>query len=314
MDRFERLATAIAGGAPDRVPVSVWFHFGSEHLSPEAVARLHADYYRAYRWDFLKVMFDYRLDLPGRVDDGPEIDLDALLHETDWAAPFARQRDVLAILCTELGREVPIVETVFSPWMCLVRHLGGDRRDALLARPDLLAAILDRLCEETCRHVDALRELAIEGVFFATLAGNVAAGGAEFEAQAPRDRAILDRAHGLTRFLHLHGSGAGIAHLADYPREVLHRDHGAADDGGLGELRRTGERAIMGGLPADGLTRMSLAAIRSRIAGAVDAAGKAGFILAPGCTVSPTLARRTMLAIRDGDHLGTGTSGPTGTR
>lgn len=302
MDPFERLATAISGGTPDRIPVSVWFHFGSEHLPPDAVAGLHAAFQTAYRWDFLKVMFDYRLDLPPAADTGPELDLDALLDGTDWGAPFARQRAMLAILCAELGSAVPIVETVFSPWMYLLRHVGADRRAALLDRPERVAAVLDRLCEETCRHVDAVRELAIDGLFFATLADNAPPGGAEFEATAPRDRTVLERADGLPRFLHLHGAGAATAHLAAYPREVLHRDHGAADSG-LAGLRRTGERAIMGGLPGDGLTRMSPVAIRSAIAAAIDAAGRAGFILAPGCTVSPSLARRTMLAIRDSDLL-----------
>ncbi|MCW5713155.1 MAG: hypothetical protein KIT43_01390 [Bauldia sp.] len=300
MDAFERLETAIAGKTPDRIPVSLWFHFGSEHLPPETVARLHIEFYRTYRWDFLKVMFDYRLELPATVDAGHGIDLDTLLWETDWQAPFARQRDCLAILKGQLGDEVPLVETVYSPFMYLLRHVGHDHRQSLLDRPEPVAAILDRLCEEACRHVDALKEPAVYGVFFATTAGSTVAGSSELALQAPRDRTVLDRASGLKRFLHLHGAGASAADLADYPREVLH-----SDGNDLAELRKGGEKAIMGGLPHASLTRMSLASVRSQIAGAIDSAGRAGFILAPGCSVSPSLARRTMLAIRNSEHLDT---------
>jgi len=306
MDAFERLRTAIAGGVPDRIPVSVWFHFGSEHLPPEEVARLHIAFQRSYRWDFLKVMFDYRFELPASVDAGDEVDLDALLSETDWTAPFARQRACLATLQAELGGEVPIVETVYSPFMSLLRHVGHDSRRSLLDHPDGVAAILDRLTAETCRHVDAIADLGIHGVYFATLAGSIASASPEFALHSRHDIAVLDRAAGLTRFLHLHGDNVGSAHLSNYPREVLHQDGGGTtgtDE--LAALRASGERAIMGGLPHGGLTRMSLAAIRARVASAVDSAGRAGFILAPGCSVSPSLARRTMLAIRDSDLLDT---------
>ncbi len=314
MDAFERLRTAVSGGVPDRIPVSVWFHFGSEHLPPEEVARLHIAFQRAYRWDFLKVMFDYRLELPASVDAGDEVYLDALLSETDWAAPFTRQRDCLAILQAELGHEVPVVETVYSPFMFLLRHLGRDHRQSLLDRPDIVAAILERLTAETCRHIDAIGGIGIHGVYFATLAGGVAPGSSEFELHSRHDIAVLDRAADLTRFLHLHGDGVSCAHLASYPRDVLHQDGGGGTGtDGLAELRASGEKAIMGGLPHGALTRMSLAAINAEIAAAVGSAGRAGFILAPGCSVSPSLARRTMLAIRDSDLLDNTASDATAT-
>lgn len=314
MDAFERLRTAIAGGVPDRIPVSVWFHFGSEHLPPDEVARLHIAFQRAYRWDFLKVMFDHRLELPAAADAGNVIDLEAMLSETDWAAPFARQRACLAILHAELGSEVPVVETVYSPFMYLLRHVGHDRRQSLLDRPDIVGAILDRLSAETCRHVDAIARIGIHGVYFATLAGGIAPASPEFDLHSRHDIAVLDRAAGLTRFLHLHGSDASADHLANYPREVLHRDGGGTTGtDGLAELRTAGERVVMGGLPHGALTRMSLAAINAEIAAAVGSAGRAGFILAPGCSVSPSLARRTMLAIRDSDHLDTRSEGSTAT-
>ncbi len=137
---FERLDVAVRGQLPDRIPVSVWFHFGSEHLSPETVAQLHLSYFRTYRWDFLKVMFDYRLELPDRIDDRRELDVDLLHSQTRWSAPFERQFACLQILHGELGGEAPIIETVYSPWMYLLRHVGYDKAHAWLERRDTGAA------------------------------------------------------------------------------------------------------------------------------------------------------------------------------
>ena len=58
MNSFERMERAVEARPVDQIPASVWCHFGTEHLPPDVVAKLHADYQAAYRWDFMKVMFD----------------------------------------------------------------------------------------------------------------------------------------------------------------------------------------------------------------------------------------------------------------
>lgn len=303
MKAFERLDAAVCGEVPDRIPVSVWFHFGSEHLPPEAVARLHLDYFRTYRWDFLKVMFDYRVELPDRIDDRHDLDVDLLLSQTRWSAPFERQFACLRILHAELGGEAPVIETVYSPWMYLLRHVGYDQAHALLERPQLAAELVGRITDETCRHINRLKEAGIHGIYFATTAGCAAVGGAEFALQSREDSTVLAEAGGLVRILHLHGSDTDPARVRDYPREVLHREDRDPANPGLQALRSRTGGAVMGGLPHDTLTRISQSGLRATIVDAVDAAGRAGFILAPGCVVSPSIARRTLLGIRNDPYL-----------
>lgn len=305
MNAFERVSAAIDGQQPDRIPASVWFHFGSEHLRPEDVAKLHVAFYRTYRWDVLKVMFDYRLALAEEADSGDALNLDALASKTDWRAPFVRQQACLRHLLSEVGDEVPLIETVYSPWMYLLRHVGRDQQAALLDRPDLTAELLDRLTEETCRHVDALGDLGVFGIYFATVAARTATESPEFALQAPYDRAVLRRANGMVRFLHLHGSHTRPQRVAGYPREVLHCDDRDPTNPDLAAMRGHQRGAIMGGLAQSGLTAMSLAAVRTQVADAIDRAGPGGFLLAPGCSVSPSLSRRTMLALRDRGLLDT---------
>ncbi len=297
MDSLGRLQCALEGRTPDRVPVSVWYHFGSEHLPPDAVARRHADYHAAYEWDFLKAMFDYRLDYPDAVDSAPTLDLRLMLEATDWRAPFRRQHDVLMALRAQLGAAVPLVETVYSPWMYLLRHIGGDRKAELLARPDLLAEILARLTEETRRHVREVAALGCYGIYFATLAAGTARDAPDGPVQQVHDREVLFAASGLVRMLHLHGERIDPGAVDAYPRDVLHGETQDFDAPSHARLRIT-NRCLMGGLPT-ALTGLSMAALRHRAREAIDTAGGAGFILAPGCSVSPSVSVRKLRALRD---------------
>jgi uroporphyrinogen decarboxylase len=295
MIRFRRMQAALEGRTPDQVPASAWFHFGSEHLPPAAVARLHAEYQAAYGWDFLKVNFDYRLAYADGVDANDSFDLRLMLESTDWSAPFTRQRDVLEILHAELGSTVPIVETVYSPWMYLVRHTGHDLIDHITRQPDLLHAVLARLAGETCRHVRAVRELGGYGIYLATLAA-----GTQNAALAPwhlYDRDVLDAASGMVRMLHLHGNELDPVLVAGCPRDVLHWHDRSPTNPSLSQMR--GEPCLMGGLDQVKLTTTSMSAFRREARNAIVESDGRGFILAPGCSVSPSIAKRKLLALRD---------------
>ncbi len=163
--------------------------------------------------------------------------------------------------------------------------------------------MVGRITDETCRHINRLKETGIHGIYFATTAGCAAVGDAEFLLQSPEDRAVLAEAEGLVRILHLHGSDADPARVRDYPREVLHREGADPANPGVQALRSRTGSAVMGGLPHDTLSKISRSRLRSIIVDAVDAGGRAGFILAPGCVVSPSIARRTLLAVRNDPYL-----------
>ncbi|WP_029039883.1 uroporphyrinogen decarboxylase family protein [Cucumibacter marinus] len=306
MTSFERLAAALNGEQPDRIPVSVWFHFGSEHLSPEMVADLHEAYCLEYRWDFLKVMFDYRLDLPVGFDGQARPQIEVPLSEMDWNAPFRRQQICLEILQERLGGHTPLFETVYSPWMYLLRHVGYDRRSDLLANPGLAAEVSSRISDAVSKHLQAIRRIGIYGIFFATTVGDVHTGPDEAVQQAKTDMLVLAEAEGLARILHLHGTKTDLARARDYPHEVLHCEDCDPGNPGLAELRKATRGAVMGGLPYRTITRLSPSGIQQAVAKAMDAAGRRGLILAPGCSVSPSVSGRTLRGIRDSAHLANG--------
>lgn len=300
MDSYRRMQTAIERQPVDQVPVSVWYHFGSEHLAPEKVAKLHVDYQAAYAWDFLKVMFDYRLDYPDAVDGFGAPDLRLLLETVDWNEPFRKQIEVLLALRAALGPTVPIVETVYSPWMYLVRHFGADLKGTVQENQDL-AEVLARLADETCQHVRRVREIGCFGIYFPTTAAEQSASGDAFGLQRDYDRQVLDSASGMARMLHLHGRGIEADAVRGYPREVLHWDDQESSNPSLASLRAT-NTCLMGGLTCSDLTTISISALRHQAKDAIEMAGD-GFILAPGCSVSPSLSSRKMLSLRDASLL-----------
>ncbi len=299
MRALERLQATIQGDPTDRVPVSVWYHFGSEHLPPEDAAKLHLDFHAAYQWDFLKVNFDYRAMVGRWTWNEPHLDIQELLPERVWRVPYAKQQECLAAIDAATGQQVPLLATIYSPWFYLLRHVGRDQKGRLLKDRELTSQLVSSVTKATLAHVDFLKERGIWGIYFATLAANANTADAELALQEKHDRAILERAGGLTRVLHLHGDQANLSNVLDYPREVLHCENRNGFEVGLEALRANTTGAIMGGLAHWNLTQMSPARICEMVDSAIRAAGTTGFLLAPGCSVSPSIAHQTMLGIRD---------------
>ncbi|MEW9805402.1 uroporphyrinogen decarboxylase family protein [Mesorhizobium marinum] len=241
-------------------------------------------------------MFDYRLTYPAAVDDTATIDLQAMLANTDWSAPFRLQRELLRALVDEIGADVPIVETVYSPWMYLLRHVGRGFAACASHQSHDLAEVLSRLTEETRNHVRRVREMGCFGIYFATLAADRSLPTSAAERQHDVD--VLEAGAGIVRMLHLHGRNLDATAVNHYPREVLHLESGGPDHPTLADLRAD-SRCLMGGLSSSTLTTVSMSEMQRQLADAIAGAGPEGLIIAPGCIVSPSLSARKMKALLD---------------
>ena len=96
----DRFLTAARGGTTDRPPVGAWVHYGSARWSPQQVAEAHLRFYRDYDWDFIKVMHDYRIDLPEGLEeiiDPAQLD-DILADPGALLDSHARQHEVLELI------------------------------------------------------------------------------------------------------------------------------------------------------------------------------------------------------------------------
>ena len=307
----QRLMAAVQGRAVDHVPVSAWMHFGAEFWPPAEVARLHADFSRAYDWDFVKVMADYRLPMPrGLLGSGANHSelvrfLGHIGRDLENAACFAGQQELLQALRRQLGPEAVLIDTGYDPWNNVLRNLGRDLEGALLQYPAQTLSALERVCQATCHHVQQLQRMGVEGYFYATNAG-IAQTQPRGLSQAvyerfvrPFDIAILEAAKGMVRVLHAHGTGIELARLEGYPFEVIHLSSRSAGNPSLLDLRRWTDRCVMGGIDEQSFTSTSLAGLASQMTDAVQQAGSQGLILAPGCSVPASSAARSLQFVRE---------------
>ena len=132
----DRFLTAARGGTTDRPPVGAWVHYGSARWSPQQVAEAHLSFYRDYDWDFIKVMHDYRIDLPEgleEITDPAQLD-DVLADPGALLDSQARQHEVLELI-RAAAPKAAVIETVFSPTQALVRALGGSVIEYFKADP-----------------------------------------------------------------------------------------------------------------------------------------------------------------------------------
>lgn len=311
MGRHQRFAAALQCLPVDRPPVTAWMHLGSEHLAPAQVAQLHEAYWRAYDWDALKVMADYRVEIPQALEsfDTPQ-SLGCLQTAVQTARCFARQYECVARLMERVGHEVPVLDSGYDPYTLVLRHIGRDqvRGLDLGLNAEALQAVLDALTQQICRHIERLKALGVAGYFHATFGAIHAdrprgVGQETFErCIKPFDLRILQAAQGMVRVLHAHGSGLQLERLAGYPLEVLHIADRTPGNPTLAQLRASAGagKCLMGGVDERTFTSFSVGGLRAQMGDAMAQAGTQGLILAPGCAVSPSSSGRLLKALRAG--------------
>lgn len=224
----ERFLAAARGEQVDRPPVGAWIHYGSSYWTPEQVAEAHLRFYRQYDWDFIKVMDDFRLQVPEGLEEITDpAQLDEVVPDPAASLPnLEKQAEVLQIIRAE-APEAAIIDTIFSPTQTLVRVLGETVIDYFKADPALAHRTTARVAGALARYAGTLASLGTDGLFLAingasTDATSFGLSHEQFhEWIEPYDIQVLQAAEGLVRIGHLHGEGADPDLLGNYPFEVL---------------------------------------------------------------------------------------------
>lgn len=304
MNKKERFLAAIAGDDIDRLPISVWLHFASEHLPGEDVADLHLRFYEEYDFDYVKVMNDYRYPLP---DTNALQTADDLLRFQPLSLDdpiFAEQLKCLRRLHLKLGPNVPLIETIFSPIQVVLRGAGNSAWDTILAHPKAAHHMLETVAESVIDYVVTLRDLGVTGIFFSINGANhpPAAGGLEeqhfAEFVAPYDKRVLNAANGLVRIGHIHGYDLDFDRIASYPFEALNWSHHHSKPS-LEQARNITDKALIGGIDEVAVFTQTALEAAADVRMAVQEAGWRKFLVGPGCTVLPDTSRRTLHALVD---------------
>ncbi len=153
MTKKDRVRAALAGEPVDRAPVSMWGHDFLREWSAEDLAAATLEQYRSHDWDFIKLnpRWTFFAEAWGNSYEPPAeqrnprtlnltvhgiADLAALTPVDGAAGPFAEQLEALRLLLDEVGAEVDVIQTLFSP-LSVVGLLTGRPADLIaLAEQD----------------------------------------------------------------------------------------------------------------------------------------------------------------------------------
>jgi uroporphyrinogen decarboxylase len=307
-----RVEAAIAMGVADRPPVGAWGHTYREEWSPEALASITVERARQFGWDFVK--FQPRASsfaeafgsvykpaghrLKGPVLVSPAVpDLDAW-RSVKLVNPKALDDQVesIAMVARELGADVPVIQTVFSPITVggyLVGKSSARVRRELRQHPELVRPALDRIADALIDFSRRSIGVGASGIFYAIsgyTSKDAMSESAYREQLLSYDVAVLRQMPAAAWFnvVHLCGSNLNFGLVRDLPAQVVSWSIHNQGNPSLAEGRKLSGRAVMGGLGQ----RASLLygpppEVEAEARRAVAETGGRGLLLAPGCSVPP---------------------------
>jgi uroporphyrinogen decarboxylase len=299
-------------GVADRPPVGAWGHTYREEWNPEALAAITADRARQFGWDFVKFQprascfaeaFGSVYEPAGHRLKGPVL-ISAAVPDTDaWQTLELVNSDALddqvkaiSMVVKELGPDVPVIQTVFSP-ITVGGFLVGKSQSRILRElrlnPDLVGSVLEKVADTLVDFSKQSVQAGAAGVFYAIsgYAGRGVMKESEYrELVLPLDLSVLERLpkHAWFNVLHLCGSNLNFGLAKDLPTHAVSWSIHNQGNPSLVEGRHIAGRAVMGGLgQRASLVSGPPAEVEAEARRAVAATGGRGLLLAPGCSVPP---------------------------
>jgi uroporphyrinogen decarboxylase len=303
MNKIERVRAILAGQPVDRPAFSVWYHFGTQHASPEKTAEVHLDFFEAYDLDLLKVMNDYDYPMPDGLEavETPE-DLKRIGPLDVTRTPMGNQLKSVEILAKKLKGKALLVDTVFNAWNSLKRYMAKGAMSRLMAEhPEDLLAALKIVNSNLIQYSLASMERGAAGIFLSVPATAETLKAEEYEKfMRPFDVDLLKflQGKGECHILHAHGEKLYLDRMLDYHVQAL---SWADLNGGptIAQARQKTPLTLMAGIDHVNFPNMSVKKVKEQVRAALAQAGDTRFILAPGCAI-PTYSFTPLIkAIRE---------------
>ncbi len=319
LSKKERVRAALQGRPVDRAPVSLWGHDFLREWEPRELVAATLDSYRANDWDFIKLnpRSTYFAEAWGNRYDRPDAQrqprlqqamvtstaqLAALEPVDPRGGVFAEHLTALRLLVEEVGEEVDILQTIFSPLGVLATLAGGEQPVLELAAEDAAAthhalAVLTGVLDEYAR---ASLAAGAAGLFYAPLrwpSHDYCSENFFREFGRPYDLQILHPLRSAPfNVLHVCRDHNMIDLLLDYPVTAFNwADHGEGNPG-LAEVLAKTDKAVIGGVEHTRLHEVAadVAATQARAAAAV---GPSRVMVGPGCSIPPATPAETAAAV-----------------
>jgi uroporphyrinogen decarboxylase len=315
----QRIHACLENQVLGRVPVALWRHFPVDDQNPRSLADATLNFQRAYDFDLVKVtpassfcIKDWGVDDRWMGDtEGTRRYTQRIIRDPhDWetlptleptAPHLAGQLDCLRFLRAELGRDTPLLQTIFSP-LAQAKNLAGN--DQLITHlrlyPEAVMKGLATIAETTRRFVRACLETGIDGVFYAIQHAQASLLTIE-EYQTfglPQDRRVLEPAQELwCNILHLHGHDVYFALADSLPFHIVNW-HDRETFPTLAEAQNRFAGVVCGGMRQDTLVFGDPSQVQKEAADALQQTNGKRFILGTGCVVPVIASHGNLLAAR----------------
>ncbi len=307
MNKRERIHAAIKRQPVDRQPIALWRHFPKDDLDLEKLAQRVVEFQNEYDFDLVKVtpaagymdeMYGAELRDAGNREGTREHVTRTVNDWRDWGkigtldatnAVFRREHAAIRAIRAKLGRDVPILQTIFSP-LTSARNLSGDRLiQDIREHPAELHHALEHLTRTILNFALDSIEAGADAIFFATQV-------ATRDVVTPEESRAFGQAYNLTIInelrgkvdfilLHAHGQNIYFEHLAKYPVQILNW-HDRKTWPALAEGKSLFHGAVAGGIDEwDMLAAGTPGQIRAQIQDAIRQTEGTGLIVAPGCVI-----------------------------
>ena len=302
-----RLETCLAGVRPDKIPVALWRHFPVDDQGAGSLARAVAHFQQNYDFDLIKVtpassycLRDWGVQdqWNGHRHGTRDYTKHAIQKPEDWFSlpvldpsqgQLGMMVECLKMLVDQFSPGTPVLHTIFSP-LSQAKNLVGPQELLVHLRkyPDAVNAGLEIIAESTLRFLHHIRQLGIDGIFFAVQHaqyGLLTPG--EFERFGRKyDLKVL---HQMPDFWlnigHIHGNQVMFEEVLDYPLQVLNW-HDQETPPSLSDAQRMFKGVVLGGLRQEETMMLGTPAdVLREKRNAVQATRGERFILGTGCVL-----------------------------
>ena len=310
MTKQERVRATLAGAAVDRPAVSMWGHDYLREWSQEGLVAATLEQYRAHDWDFIKLnprwtMFAEAWGAEYQPPDGQENpravsrpvhapeDLDTILPVDPTGGPFAEHLRGLRMLLEEVGDEVDVIQTLFSP-LAVTAMLAGrpsNIQDFAAEDPARVHRAMAAVAQALAAYGAATIEAGASGVFYAPLfwsSYDTCSEDLYREYGRPYDLQVLSAVRDAPfNVLHVCQDHNMLELLLDYPVAAFNWDDHGEGNRSLADVRALTDKAVMGGIDRANLDTAPDATsdeVRSILA-----EGHERTFVTGGCAVSPAV-------------------------
>lgn len=332
MNREERVRAVVEGNVPDRIPVSVWYHFSKYDQDPVSLAEVEAEFVEHYDYDFIKMMpfgnygiQDFGAKLNIYCQTGKPVTLAApgiqsvedyknLKSISGLQGTYGKQVEFARLLKQKVTPNTPIIQTIFSPLTTLHKLTGGKVLGDIKEHPEEVKHALEVITEVTNDFILYNIEAGVDGFFFATQDARRELLDLETFRKFGEtyDLQVMDSYAKKTWFnvVHIHGLDVYYKEIFfNYPAAVFNW-HDRNTEPSLKKARRMTDTPFLAGIRAatklvdgkevrdDIVKDGTPEEIISHIHEAIDEVDGKGLMIGPGCVVAQDCSEENLRAVR----------------